>query len=72
MATYKDIAATTEGRVGIVEIRKPPHNFFDVSLINQIADALEAFDADNATAMRMTPRCTIMPPFARPTNPRQP
>ena len=46
MATYKDIAATTEGRVGIVEIRKPPHNFFDVALINQIADAFEAFDAD--------------------------
>ena len=47
MATYQDIAATTEGHVGIVEIRKPPHNFFDVSLINQIADALQAFDANN-------------------------
>lgn len=46
MATYKDIAATTDGRVGIVEIRKPPNNFFDVSLIHQIAEAMEAFDAD--------------------------
>lgn len=47
MASYKDIGVATDGRVGIVEIRKPPHNFFDVALINQIADALEAFDADD-------------------------
>src|SRR5258707_3146124 len=30
-----------------VEIRRPPHNFFDNALINQIADAFEAFDKDN-------------------------
>ncbi|MGD9880554.1 MAG: enoyl-CoA hydratase/isomerase family protein, partial [Reyranella sp.] len=36
----------TEGHVGIVEIQRPPHNFFDNSLINQIADAFEAFDRD--------------------------
>jgi len=47
MASYKDIGVATDGRVGIVEIRKPPNNFFDVALINQIADALEAFDADD-------------------------
>jgi enoyl-CoA hydratase/carnithine racemase len=47
MASYKDIGVATDGRVGIVEIRKPPNNFFDVELINQIADALEAFDADD-------------------------
>src|SRR4029079_12103102 len=44
--TYKDIGVTTEGHVGIVEIQRPPHNFFDNSLINQIADAFEAFDRD--------------------------
>jgi len=44
--TFKDIGVTNEGHVGIVEIQRPPHNFFDNSLINQIADAFEAFDRD--------------------------
>ncbi len=44
--TFKDIGVSTEGHVGIVEIQRPPHNFFDNSLINQIADAFEAFDKD--------------------------
>ena len=44
--TYKDIGVTSDGHVGIVEIQRPPHNFFDNSLINQIADAFEAFDRD--------------------------
>ncbi|MFO1079171.1 MAG: enoyl-CoA hydratase/isomerase family protein [Reyranellaceae bacterium] len=46
-ASYKDIGVSSEGHVGIVEIQRPPHNFFDNSLINQIADAFEAFDRDN-------------------------
>ena len=46
MASYKDIGTAVTNRVGMVEIRKPPNNFFDVALINQIADAFEAFDAD--------------------------
>ena len=45
-ATYKDIGVSTDGHVGIVEIQRPPHNFFDNSLINQIADAFETFDRD--------------------------
>jgi enoyl-CoA hydratase/carnithine racemase len=45
-ATFKDIGVTSEGHVGIVEIQRPPHNFFDNSLINQIADAFEAFDRE--------------------------
>ena len=45
-ATKKDIGVSSEGAVGIVEIQRPPHNFFDNSLINQIADAFEAFDRD--------------------------
>ena len=44
--TYKDIGVSTEGHVAIVEIQRPPHNFFDNSLINQIADAFEALDRD--------------------------
>src|SRR5262247_4596731 len=46
MSKYTDIGVETHGHVGLIEIRKPPLNFFDVSLINQIADALEEFDND--------------------------
>ena len=46
MTTYSDIGTALTDRVGLVEIRKPPNNFFDVSLIHQIADAFAAFDAD--------------------------
>ncbi|WP_213772072.1 enoyl-CoA hydratase/isomerase family protein [Bradyrhizobium sp. dw_78] len=46
MSTYKDIGIEKHGHVGLIEIRRPPLNFFDISLINQIADALEEFDRD--------------------------
>src|SRR6478609_3483914 len=46
MSKYTDIGVEKHGHVGLIEIRKPPLNFFDVSLINQIADALEEFDKD--------------------------
>ena len=42
----KDINVSLQGHVGRVEINRPPHNFFDRSLIAQIADAFEEFDAD--------------------------
>jgi enoyl-CoA hydratase/carnithine racemase len=35
------------GAVAIVEIQRPPHNFFDFELIEGIADRLEAIDADD-------------------------
>ena len=46
MTKYTDIGVEKHGHVGLIEIRKPPLNFFDVALINQIADALEEFDRD--------------------------
>jgi enoyl-CoA hydratase/carnithine racemase len=42
---YTDIGVDIAGFVGTVEIRRPPNNFFDLSLINQIADAFEELDA---------------------------
>jgi enoyl-CoA hydratase/carnithine racemase len=45
--TYKDIGVTTSGHVAVVEIQRPPHNFFDTALIEQIADAFEAVDKDD-------------------------
>jgi enoyl-CoA hydratase/carnithine racemase len=44
--TYADIDVQLSGHVATVEIRRPPHNFFDNALINQIADAFEALDRD--------------------------
>jgi len=46
IATYKDIGVSISGHVGQIEIQRPPHNYFDNALINQIADALEEFDRD--------------------------
>jgi len=45
-ASYKDIGVSISGHVGQIEIQRPPHNYFDNALINQIADALEDFDRD--------------------------
>src|SRR4030081_1511991 len=45
---YRDIGVDIAGFVATIEIRRPPHNFFDVALINEIADALDALDADVA------------------------
>ena len=41
-----DLAVSHDGHVAIVEIRRPPHNFFDFALVRTIADAYEALDAD--------------------------
>jgi enoyl-CoA hydratase/carnithine racemase len=42
----KDIGVDLADRVGTVEIRRPPNNFFDHALIAQIGDAFDAFDGD--------------------------
>jgi enoyl-CoA hydratase/carnithine racemase len=41
-----DVCISREGHVGIAEIRRPPHNYFDVALIRELADAFETFDRD--------------------------
>lgn len=41
-----DIGVEKSGRVALVEIRRPPHNFFDIPLIKEIAEAFESFDED--------------------------
>lgn len=35
------------GHVAVVEIRKPPHNYFDIGMIEAIADAFESLEADS-------------------------
>ena len=46
MRPFKDIAVEQTGHVAIIEIRRPPHNFFDITLIQEIAGALEALDGN--------------------------
>jgi enoyl-CoA hydratase/carnithine racemase len=46
LPTFKEIAVEMQGHVAIVEIRRPPHNFFDAPLIGEIATAFEALDAE--------------------------
>jgi enoyl-CoA hydratase/carnithine racemase len=46
MAPFKDIGVEKTGHVAVVEIRRPPNNFFDIALITEIASAFEALDAD--------------------------
>jgi len=41
-----DIGVEKSGHVALVEIRRPPNNFFDIPLIKEIADAFESFDKD--------------------------
>jgi len=44
---YTLIGVSKSGNVGIVEIRRPPLNFFNNQMIHEIADAYEAFDRDS-------------------------
>jgi enoyl-CoA hydratase/carnithine racemase len=46
MGPFTDIAVEKTGHVALVEIRRPPNNFFDVPLIKEIATAFEALDRD--------------------------
>jgi enoyl-CoA hydratase/carnithine racemase len=49
MGQFKDIAVDLDAnRVATIELRRPPHNFFDIDLIREIADACEALDQDPA------------------------
>jgi enoyl-CoA hydratase/carnithine racemase len=41
-----DIGIEKRDHVALVEIRRPPNNFFDISLIKRIASAIETFDED--------------------------
>jgi hypothetical protein len=48
MGPFKDIGVDIAELVATIEIRRPPHNYFDIALIREIATALEALDDDPA------------------------
>jgi len=41
----RDIGVDVDGYVAVIEIRRPPNNFFDIELISDIADALDELAA---------------------------
>src|SRR5712664_4742854 len=43
-----DIGVNQDGLVATVEMRRPPHNFFDSALIAEIGEAFERLDGDPA------------------------
>ena len=44
MKTFEDISVQVKNNLAYVEIQRPPNNFFDYLLIEQIADAYEELD----------------------------
>ena len=45
-ARYGDVSVAVKDHVGMVEIHRPPHNYFDVQLIRDLANAFGALDED--------------------------
>lgn len=41
-----EITVERDGHVAVVELHRPPHNFFDHGLVAEIADAMEELDRD--------------------------
>ena len=44
--TKTDVSLSLENHVALVEIKRPPHNFFDEALIGDLAQAFEDMDRD--------------------------
>jgi enoyl-CoA hydratase/carnithine racemase len=45
-ARYGDVSVALDGNVALVEIHRPPHNYFDQQLVGELADAFEALDRE--------------------------
>ena len=44
----EEVGVSIEGRIATVEIRRPPNNFLDLTLIGELATKLEALDDENS------------------------
>ena len=47
MKDYTDLSISLENNIATLTIQRPPNNFFDYMLIQQIADALEELDEES-------------------------
>ncbi len=55
MAKFGDVMVEVgEDHVALVEVQRPPHNFFSLEMLGSLADAFEAVDADPAA------RCILL------------
>ena len=45
---YSELGITVEDHVAVMEIQRPPHNFFDFELISQLSAACEALGEHDA------------------------
>src|SRR5438309_4066677 len=43
---YGDASVRQDGHVALIEIHRPPHNYFDARLIQDLAEVFEAMDSD--------------------------
>jgi enoyl-CoA hydratase/carnithine racemase len=48
MQEYKDVGVEIVGHVAVVEMRRPPYNYFDVELMNALGRIFEDVDQDNS------------------------
>jgi enoyl-CoA hydratase/carnithine racemase len=44
--SFTDIGVDIDGHIAVIELQRPPHNFFDLALIQAVAGALESLDAE--------------------------
>ena len=44
---YGDVSVRLGGHVALIEIHRPPHNYFDAQLIHDLAEAFEAMDSNH-------------------------
>jgi enoyl-CoA hydratase/carnithine racemase len=45
---FGDVSVSLDENVGLVEIHRPPHNYFDRQLVENLADAFDSLDRDAA------------------------
>jgi enoyl-CoA hydratase/carnithine racemase len=43
---FGDVSAVLDGHIALIEIHRPPHNYFDADLIQNIADSFEAMEKE--------------------------
>lgn len=48
MREYKDVGIEIVGHVAVVEMQRPPYNFFDVELMNTLGEIFEEADRDGS------------------------
>ena len=57
---HGDVSVEIEGNVAEIEIHRPPHNFFDVQLIRDLADAFGAVDAVSTLTKIQAPTLVVV------------